>query len=381
MSGSGFADGIEFEETFPEPLAVDAAPASATSAAAPAAAPVATSAPLAAPRVAAPAAPRVASPAAPRLTVVPNAARQEMSEALFEEQLDRRLREAEAMVKETIERMRIDEEQRLTDWVQERRAEEERRLAKWADERRASVERSMEQRTTHADDLSERIQSMLVEWQDRFEHRLEQRRIDEERLAERRRISDEERLRAWRAELEQALTERFSERRAVDRAPLPDRSGEVRATLRDAVASATNARDVGRILRDVLSELAHTAAFALALHHAGRDEVAYRYRVAADDELGTSLRRDALDDAPESAVAHMDGWARAHRTVRVGARNATVHTAQLALRVADTTVGVLTLQSEGEAIADNVLSRVTDLAALAAPRLAELRDRGSFRGA
>ena len=370
MSGSGFADGVEFEETFPEPLAVDASPASAASAPAPAAAPVATPAPQVAPRAAA--------PHAPRLTVVPNAARQETSEALFEEQLDRRLREAEAMVKETIERMRIDEEQRLTDWVQERRAEEERRLAKWADERRAAVDRSMEQRTTHADDLSERIQSMLIEWQDRFEHRLEQRRIDEERLGERRRISDEERLRGWRAELERALSARFSQ---ADRAPLPDRSGEVRATLRDAVASATNARDVGRILRDVLSELAHTAAFALALHHAGRDEVAYRYRVAADDELGTLLRRDALDDAPESAVAHMDGWARAHRTVRVGARNATVHTAQLALRVADTTVGVLTLQSEGEAIADNVLSRVTDLAALAAPRLAELRDHGSFRGA
>ena len=373
MSGSGFADGIEFEETFPEPLAVDASSASATSAPAPAAAPVATPAPQVASRAAA--------PLAPRLTVVPTAARQEMSEALIEEQLDRRLREAEGMVKETIERMRIDEEQRLTDWVQERRAEEERRLAKWADERRAAVDRSMEQRATHADDLSERIQSTLVEWQDRFEHRLEQRRIDEERLAEGRRISDEERLRAWRAELEQAPTERFSQRRVADWAPLPDRSAEVRATLRDAVASATNARDLGRILRDVLSELAHTAAFALALHHAGRDEVAYRYRVAADDELGTLLRRDALDDAPESAVAHMDGWARAHRTVRVGARNATVHTAQLALRVADTTIGVLTLQSEGEAIADNVLSRVTDLAALAAPRLAELRDHGSFRGA
>lgn len=373
MSGSGFADGIEFEETFPDAATVDPAPVAPAApravAQAPAVTPAAAPTPHAAPR-----------PTAPRLTVMPDAARQETSEALFEEQLDRRLREAEAMVKETIERMRIDEEQRLAEWVRERRAEEERRLTKWADDRRAAIERSNDERTTNADGLSERIQSMLVEWQDRFEHRLEQRRIDEDRLAERRRISDEERLRAWRAELEQALTERFSERRTADRAPLPDRNGEVRASLRDAVASAANARDVGRILRDVLSELAHTAAFALALHHAGRDEVAYRYRVAADDELGTLLRRDVLDDAPESAVAHMDGWGRAHRTIRVGARNATVHTAQLALRVADTTIGVLTLQTEGEAISDNVLARVGDLVAVASPRLAELRDSGSFRG-
>ena len=363
MSGSGFADGIEFEETFPD-------------AGAPAPAPV-----PAAPQIAAASAPAPApAPVTPRLTVVPTTAPRETSEAHFEEQLDRRLREAEAMVKETIERMRIEEEQRLAEWVHERRTEEERRLANWAEERRAAVERSMDQRARHSDDLSSRIQSMLVEWQDRFEHRLEQRRIDEERVAERRRLSDEERLRSWRYELEQALTERFSERRA-DRAALPDRNGEVRASFRAALATATNARDVGRILRDVLSELTHTAAFALALHHTGRDEVAYRYRVAADDDLGTLLRRDALDDAPGSAAAHMDGWARAHKTVRAGARIVTVHTAQLAVRVADTTLGVLTLQSEGDPIADSVLSRVSDLVTISAPRLSDLRDRGSFRGA
>lgn len=362
MSGSGFADGIEFEETFPDAAAPAPLPAAPPAAAAPAA-------------VAAPA------PATPRLTVVPTSAQRETSEALFEEQLDRRLREAEAMVKETIERMRLEEEQRLAEWVHERRTEEERRLANWAEERRAAVERSMDQRATHSDDLSSRIQSMLAEWQDRFEHRLEQRRIDEERVAERRRLSDEERLRSWRAELEQALTERFSERRALDRAPLPDRNGEVRASFRAALASAANARDVGRILRDVLSELTHTAAFALALHHGGRDEVAYRYRVAADDDLGTLLRRDTLDDAPGSAAAHMDGWARAHRTVRVGARIVTVHTAQLAVSAGSATIGVLTLQSEEDPIADSVLSRVSDLVAIAAPRLSDLRDRGSFRGA
>jgi hypothetical protein len=220
---------------------------------------------------------------------------------------------------------------------------------------------------------------MLLEWQARFEQRLEQRRADDERLAERRRTSDEERLRAWRAELEQALTERFAERRAL--APLPDRNGEVRSPVRAAIAEAPTARDVGRIVRDVLAELVHTSAFAISLHRGDRDDVAYRYRVASDDEIGTVLRREALDDGPQSAVAHMDGWVRAHRPVRIGARNVDVHTAQCSLRVGESTIGVVTLQTEGEAVADAILAKVGQLVALAAPRLSELRDSGSFRGA
>ncbi len=363
LPASGVADGIEFEETFPDPGPANDEPHVAVNV----------------PPVAAPA-PRESSPPAPRLTVVRSEPDSDASEALYQDQLERRLREAETVVKQTVERLRLDEEQRLTDWAQQRQAQEEQRLAKWSEERRTAIDRSMEQRKSSEDKLAGRIEDMLVEWQGRFEQRLEQRRIDDERMAERRRISDEERLRAWRAELEQALTERFSQRRFTDRAPLPDRNGELRSPVRDAIAAASSARDVGRILRDVLAELARTSAFALSIHHAQRDEVAYRYRVASDDELGALLRRDALDDGPASAVAHMDGWARAHRPVRVGARNVIVHTAQCAVRAGDRTLGVLTLQSESEPIVDSVLARVTDLVEVAAPRLAELRAAGSYRG-
>jgi hypothetical protein len=354
---SGFNDGIEFEETFPESVAK-------TEVASPAPAPSEIG---------------ILGIPVPDITLAPEMPVFDGTEALFQEQLDRRLREAEAMVKQTIERMRLAEEQRLVEWVDERRAEEERRIAKWADERRASLERSMEQRNANAEGLAERLQAMLAEWQDRFEQRMHQRRVDEDRLAERRRISDEERLHAWRSGLEQALTERFTQQQSAERAPLPDRNGELRASVRDAVAMTTSARDVGRVLRDVLAELTHTAAFALSLHHADRDEVAYRYRVASDNELGTLLRRDVLDDGPQSAVSFADGWARARRTVRIGSSNVTVHTAQLALRASDATIGVLTLQSEGDAIGDSILSRVADLAALVAPHLGALRDNGSYR--
>lgn len=354
VSGSGFADGLEFEETFPEAL------------------PTALTQPVVA------AAPVVRKTPAPQSVDRHSAA--DATEAIFQERLDRRLRDAESMVKQTIERMRLEEEQRLAAWVQDRRAEEQRRLGKWVDERRAAVEQSAQQRATSVDGLAERLQQMLVEWQDRFEQRQEQRHADEASLAERRRQTDEERLNTWRAELERALTERFTRGEVAARAPLPDRNAELCADLRDSFANATSARDVGRILRDRFAELTRTSAFAVAVHDASRDEVAYRYRIASDDELGALLRRDALDDGPLGAAANSDGWTRAQRTVRIGQSNLTVYSAQHAIRAAGGTIGVVTLQSEGAAIADSILSKIFELAALSAPRLAALRDFRQFKG-
>ena len=307
MSGSSFADGVEFEETFPEAVAA-----------------------------------------------------------------------AGSMATQTIERMRDEETQHLAEWVQDRRAEEERRLAQWVTERRTAVERSLQERSAHADGLAERLQSMLVEWQDRFEQRLAEHQFEVQRLAEQRRIGDEERMQQWRAELEQALTERFAQHQA-QRVSLPDRNGELRMSLRDRIEATTSARDVSRVIREVLAELARTSAFALSVHSADRDEVAYRYRVASDDDLGALLRSDTLDDGPQSAAAHTDGWTRGQVTMRVGSRNVTLHTAQLAIRAGETTVGVLTLRTERDAIADSILAKARDLVALCAPHLAALRDNGSFR--
>src|SRR5439155_1071513 len=78
---------------------------------------------------------------------------------------------------------------------------------------------------------------------------------------------------------------------------------EPRSDARAAITIAPSARDVGRILRDVLADVAETASFALALHHESRDEVVYRYRVASEDEVGATLRRDTLDDGPAAAPA------------------------------------------------------------------------------
>ena len=323
MKASRFADGVEFEETFPEGIAAPAA-----------------------------------HEPAPQITPFPKAApSSDARDGLVQEKIERRLREAEALVKQTIERMRIEEERHLAEWVQDRRAEEERRLAHWVTERRTTIERSLAQRTAHTEGLAERLQAMLVEWQDRFEQRHDQRH----------------------AELERALTERFAQGQDAERAPLTDRTEEPRVSIRDRIAATTSARDVGRVVRDTLTELTPTAALALSVHHGDRDEVAYRYRVASDDDLGALLRSDALDDGPQSAAAHMNGWARAQVTMRVGSRNITLHTAQLAVRAGEKTVGVLTLRTENDSVADNTLVQVRDLIALCAPHLAALRDNGSYR--
>lgn len=317
MSGSPFADGVEFEETFQ-----DAAEGSSVS--------------------------QEPAPQVVQTTELPTF---DAPEAAYQQMLERRLSEAETMVKDTIARMRLDEEQRLEEWVQLRRADEEHRLARWAEERRAAIERSIQQR-------------------------IEQRRADELRIAEQRRQSDGERLQRWRAELEQALSDGIAPRRS---AAGTERPGELHESLGDAVAATTSARSLGRVLREAVAEVTPTSAFALSVHHQDRDEVAYRYRVASDDELGTLLRGEALEDGPQSAASHTDGWVRSEHTVRVGSREVTVHTAQGSVRSDGATVGVLTLQTADQAIDDAVLAQVDVLIAACAGHLSALRDNGSYR--
>jgi len=197
------------------------------------------------------------------------------------------------------------------------------------------------------DDVVTRVEEVLRAWQERFEQRLDQ----------------------WRSE----------DLRNAQRAVTP--AAPARSPLEDAIASAANVRDIARLMHRTVGETTKTAAFALAVHEDRREDVAYRYRVASDDEVGALLRREVLDDSAASAAAHADGWVRALRVVRAGTRNVTVHTAQIAVRAGASTIGVLTLQTEGAAVADAALGRIAELVQLAAPRLVELRDARSFRGA
>lgn len=187
----------------------------------------------------------------------------------------------------------------------------------------------------------------------------------------------EQRLATFRAEIDRA----FASRPAAPAAPAPERKREPVDPVRDAMRAAASARDVARVMRDAVNGLNETAGFAVAVHHPMHDEVVYRYRVAVDEELGAALRRDGLDDGPDGAAAHADGWVHGKRTLRVGPRNVIVHTHQCAIRDGDHNVGVLTLQTVAKELSEPVLVRVAALAATAAPRLAELRDANALRGA
>jgi len=286
---SGFAAGVEFEETFPE----SKAPADP------------------APEAAAPEAP------APRLTVVRD----------------------EPVRREPIRR---EPEERRSVPEQRRDAPEERNHA--PEDRGASEDR-LDQRLRESETrIVARIELALEDWQHRMERRLR--------------------------DIERALDERPARgERAAER--------EEHAAIRQAIAAAASAREVGRIIRDAVAGIVSMSAFAVALHVDRGEEIAYRYRVATEDKLGDVLRTETLDDGPLSPAAYMDSWVRGQRAVRAGGRNFTVHTAQLAVRDGRPTVGVVTLQC-ADLIGDGPLARIAELVGIAAPRLAELRDAGRF---
>jgi hypothetical protein len=279
---SGFAAGVEFEETFPE----SKAPAD------PAPEPVAPETPT------------------PRLTVV----------------RDEPVRR-EPPRREPEERRSISEQRRPV--LEERAASDDR----------------LDQRLRESETrIVARIELALEDWQHRVERRLR--------------------------DIERALDERPARgERAAER--------EEHAAIRQAIATAASAREVGRIIRDAVAGIVSMSAFAVALHVDRGEEIAYRYRVATEDKLGDVLRTETLDDGPLSPAAYMDSWVRGQRAVRAGGRNFTIHTAQLAVRDGRPTIGVVTLQS-ADPLGDGALARIAELIVIAAPRLAELRDAGRF---
>ena len=163
--------------------------------------------------------------------------------------------------------------------------------------------------------------------------------------------------------------------RSVDPAPssgsaptvIPDTPGRSAAIIEEvghAVAVAGDARAVGRVLRDALNAVTTTAAFAVALFHADRPEVAYRYKVVGVDAASSELGRNPVDDRPAcDAIQRGQRWYTFERTVPVGSGQQQVTVLQVPLHDAGVPIGVVTVQtlreggfgrSELELIADIV---------------------------
>ena len=126
----------------------------------------------------------------------------------------------------------------------------------------------------------------------------------------------------------------------------PGRSAAIVEEVSRAVAVAGDARAVGRVLRDALNAVATTAAFAVALFHADRPEVAYRYKVVGVDAASSELGRHPVDDRPAcDAVSGGQRWHTFERTVPVGTGQQRVMVLQVPLHDAGLPIGVVTVQT------------------------------------
>jgi len=122
---------------------------------------------------------------------------------------------------------------------------------------------------------------------------------------------------------------------------------EIAAQIGAAVAGAGDARAIGRILRDAMNEVSEASAFSVALFHADRPEVAYRYKVVGVDAASSELGNQAVDDSPSCfAIRHAERWHSFDRAVTVSGERRHVGVVQLHELLDDTPrAGLLELLS------------------------------------
>src|SRR4029079_13354687 len=68
--------------------------------------------------------------------------------------------------------------------------------------------------------------------------------------------------------------------------------------VRKGLATALDARSLGRVLRAAMSVYTDASAFSVALFHLTRSEGVYRYKVVARDRYSAELGRQHVDDGP-----------------------------------------------------------------------------------
>ncbi len=141
---------------------------------------------------------------------------------------------------------------------------------------------------------------------------------------------------------------------AAEQVSLPDTPGRTEALVEEvarAVAVAGDARAIGRVLRDAMNAVTAASAFAVALFHADRPEVTYRYKVVAIDAASSELGRQPVDDGARcDAIRGGQRWHAFERWVALGAEQRRVAVVQVPLHDGGVPIGVVTVQTfrEGE---------------------------------
>src|SRR5438874_2497224 len=132
-----------------------------------------------------------------------------------------------------------------------------------------------------------------------------------------------------------------------------ERDRQVVDEVARALDELTDARSIGRVLRDAVTAIAGVDGFSVALFNSVRREVAYRYKVVGADPDSAEMGRQSIDDSPDCYAARHDRrWHGFVREIGVrgpeGVEARKISVLQYPLIAADEIFGVATLQIFGD---------------------------------
>ena len=164
-----------------------------------------------------------------------------------------------------------------------------------------------------------------------------------------------------------------------------DRDRQVVEEVARAIAELTDARSMGRVLRDAVTAIAGVDGFSVSLFNSVRREVAYRYKVVGSDPDSAEMGRQAVDDGPDCYAARRDRrWHAFAREIGIrgpeGVQARKISVLQYPLDADDEIFGIATLQVFGDGgFSDHATRLVARVVDVATDRLAAVRRAARFQ--
>ena len=164
-----------------------------------------------------------------------------------------------------------------------------------------------------------------------------------------------------------------------------DEQGERDREFVDEVAGSldalTDARSIGRVLRNAVSVVVEIDGFSLSLFNSARREVAYRYKVVGNEPESAEMGRQPVDDSPDCYAARHDRrWHAFVREIGVRGEPQKISVVQYPLKSADEVFGVATLEIFGdEGFSDHATLLSARILEVSSDRLAAVRRTARFK--
>jgi hypothetical protein len=164
-----------------------------------------------------------------------------------------------------------------------------------------------------------------------------------------------------------------------------ERDRQVVDEVARALDELTDAKSIGRVLRDAVTAIAGVDGFSVSLFNSVRREVAYRYKVVGADPDSAEMGRQAIDDGPDCYAARHDRrWHSFVREIGVrgpeGVEARKISLLQYPLLAADEVFGVATLQVFGDSgFSDHATRLVLRVIEVSSDRLAAVRRAARFQ--